>query len=259
MPNLLSFYIIFHQRIFHSNTAGFSKDQIQKYFVWMGVNEKLPKQIPDKMKEYPFVYEYGMRWQSPLYQMLNFYQNSVFFHLWKNPEVLPQKYIGFGQYDMTIAAEPFLEIAKELEQDDGKTFVGVYPYSQGVCFDLFKADQWKGLFMDSYNKFYHKQHTLESLRDIPHFLIHTFILPKSFFLSMMPFVDSLLPNVLKALNWETRHLAGTLERVFALCIACAIKEKQFNRVLVLKGITHEESQHEEDTLRGIQKGQFQEA
>jgi hypothetical protein len=76
---------------------------------------------------------------------------------------------------------------------------------------------------------------------------------------MMDFVNQILPGVLKALNWETRHLAGTLERVFALCISCGIMEGRFHNILKLDGITHDETQHEEDLLRGIQRGNFQES
>jgi hypothetical protein len=255
MTNQISFYIVFHQRVFASNTSEFTEEQIQKYFVWMGVNAKFQKQIPDKMKDYPFVYEYNLTWYDPMYQTLNFYQNSVFFHLWKNPQILPEKYIGFAQYDMFISAEKFLPMMKELEQDNGNTLVGVYNFPQ----ETLKAEQWQTVFLDVYNKFYNQQHTIESLRKFDYFLYHTFILPKSFFLSLMPFIDTVVPHIRKALRMDTRHLAGTLERVFAFCLAAAMKENKFDRVLILNGIHHLESQREEDTLRGIQKGNFTES
>jgi hypothetical protein len=71
---------------------------------------------------------------------------------------------------------------------------------------------------------------------------------------MMPFVEHLLPRILETLQWDTRHLAGTLERVFALCISCAITEGKFRHILKLEGIEHVDNQHSEDILRGIAAG-----
>jgi len=93
-------------------------------------------------------------------------------------------------------------------------------------------------------------HTLESLSKVPLALLHTFIMPTWFFLHIMPFVENLTPEILRVLNWETRHLAGTLERVFALCISCGIIEGKLN-LFHLSGFQHIENQHSEDKLRGI--------
>ena len=93
-------------------------------------------------------------------------------------------------------------------------------------------------------------HTIESVSKLPLALLHTFIMPTWFFLHIMPFVENLTPEILRALNWETRHLAGTLERVFALCISCGILEKKLS-LIPLSGFQHIEGQHSEDLLRGI--------
>lgn len=254
--NEISFYIVFHKRLFYSNTASFTREQIERYFVWMGVNEKIPKQIPDTMKDYPILYEYNLPWYRCMYQEQNYYQNSVFIHLWRNPEILPKKYIGFGQYDMRISAEKFLPIVKGLETDNGKTLIGVYNFPQETCFDILNADLWETIFLTCYNRFYNQNHDLKSLKSIPFFLYHTFIIPTNFFLKMMPFVDLFIPRLMKLLLFNTRHLAGTLERVFAFCIACSIKENQFDNVLILNDVDHIEGQHEEDTLRNIKQGDF---
>ncbi len=135
-------------------------------------------------------------------------------------------------------------------------FVGVFPYSFEHLFDRFDPPMWNTFFLEPYNEFHGTQHTLENLRHVPLFLLHTFILPKWFFLHMMEFVEHLLPTTLKMLNWETQHLAGTLERILALCISCGLIEGKFRHLCVLEGVNHEETQHEEDTLRGIVKGTF---
>jgi hypothetical protein len=71
---------------------------------------------------------------------------------------------------------------------------------------------------------------------------------------MMPFVENLMPRILKTLQWETRHLAGTLERIFALCISCGIIEGKFREILQLHGFQHVDQQHSEDSLRNIKQG-----
>ncbi len=257
MVKTLSFCIVFHQRLFYSNTKDFTREEIEKYFLWIGVNEKIPKQIADKAKDYPILYEYKMPHHCPLFQMLNFYQNSVFFHLARNPDLIPCKYIGFGQYDMKIQADKFRAIANLLENDTADKIIGVFPYDFITLYNLLNPQQWKEYFLKPYNEFYGTSHTLEALQPVPLFLLHTFILPKWFFLHMMRFVEHLLPTTLKMLNWDTKHLAGTLERIFALCISCGIVEGKFRHLFMLEGMTHEGDQHEADELRGIQKGSFQ--
>jgi hypothetical protein len=67
----------------------------------------------------------------------------------------------------------------------------------------------------------------------------------------MPFIENLTPIILRELNWETRHIAGTLERVFALCISCGVLEGKLKGFIALTGFQHVEEQHSEDLLRGI--------
>ena len=74
---------------------------------------------------------------------------------------------------------------------------------------------------------------------------------------MMEFIEHILPTSLKFLNWETRHLAGTLERVIALSISCAILEGKFRHVTPLEGCVNNKNQHTGDEMRGIPKGSDQ--
>ncbi len=257
MVKTLSFCIVFHQRLFHANTKDFTREEIEKYFVWIGVNEKYPKQIAEKAQDYPILYEYNMPNHCPLFQMLNFYQNSVFFHLARNPEIVPCKYIGFGQYDMSINVDEFRKIVALLENDAGDKVIGAFPMEFVHLFNLFQVEEWNEYFLKPYNEFFGTSHTLEALRPIPLLLLHTFILPKWFFNHMMRFVEHLLPTTLKMLRWNTEHLAGTLERIFALCISCGVLEGKFRHFFLLQGFKHLGDQHEADELRGIPKGSFQ--
>ena len=233
----LSFFVIYHDHVFRDNTA-----LIEDEITWIAVNEKIPKKFPLRV-----IKEWEMPKHSPLFQMLNFYQNSVFYHLAWNKEFIDSRYIRFAQYDMKIDATEFRQVCDVIKDDMADKVFAPFLYE-------FKAldnyVDWMTCFVNPYNKFFGMNHTLESLSKLPLSLLHTFIMPTWFFLHIMPFVENLTPEILRGLNWDTRHLAGTLERVFALCISCGILEGKLH-LIGLQGFQHIESQHSEDKLRGI--------
>jgi hypothetical protein len=252
--DLLKIYIVFHKELFVKNTKDFSKQEIQEYFRWVAVNEKIPKQIPDWISEDIVLYEYKMKNHCPLYQMLNFYQNSVFFHLYKNPHLVTSRYIGFGQYDMSIQGDAFRDCINSLQSTQKDKIVGFFIYEYAALNNLLQEEHWERVFFAPYREYYGTKVFLKDIYHLPLCLLHTFILPSWFFFHMMPFVEKILPKLLKELNWNTLHLAGTLERVFALCINCAIFEGKINILLQSRAMNHEEAQHMEDELRGIKAG-----
>ena len=195
-----------------------------------------------------------MKVNSPLYQMSNFYQNSVFFHLYWNRELLDSKYIGFGQYDMKFDADNFRKVTEVIQKDMADTIVPVFLYPFEALSITERLPLWEEAFLKPYNSFYNMNHTFKSIEHIPLSLMHTFIMPTWFFLHIMPFVESNLSNLLKVMNWDTRHLAGNLERVFALCISFGIIEGKFRQLVQLNGVQHIDYQHSADALRGIKEG-----
>lgn len=250
----LNFFIIFHDKLFQENTSGFSENELETFFTWVAVNEKIPKEFPSWIPKNSLLKEYEMKQHCPLYQMLHFYQNSVFFHLYKNKELINSKYIGFGQYDMSFQSDEFRKTHGVLKDDTADKIVVAFPFPfRGLC-DEDLLPNWKRMFLDPYNSFYGTNHTFENVKNLPLFLCHTFIIPTWFFLHMMPFAESILPNVMRELDWTTRHLGGTYERVFALCISFGIFEGKFRQILQLDGVSHIESQHSVDVLRGINAG-----
>jgi hypothetical protein len=196
-----------------------------------------------------------MEKHSPLFQMLNFYQNSVFYHLAWNKELIKGRYIGFGQYDMKMSAPEFREMYQITSEDNADKVFTPFLYKFDALYSSpIDEDGWITCFLKPYNKFFGMNHTLENISKLPLALLHTFIMPTWFFLDIMPFVEKNTPEILRALNWETRHLAGSLERVFALCISCGILEGKIKNLIPLDGFQHIESQHSEDLLRGIKQG-----
>jgi hypothetical protein len=244
----LTFYIIFHKDLFPTNTAEFTSQEIKTIFTWVGVNEAIEKSIPWQMKGYPIIYEYKMRYHNPAFQKNNFYQNSVFFHLYRNQSYLKSKFIGFGQYDMKFQRNSIPSLLDDY-------VYGYFPYENEAIWNLFPRDFWQEVFLDEYNRYYATSHTFEDISKYPFFLYHTFIIPTSFFLHMMPFIEK-STDILLARLPTTRHIAGSLERVFALCIACGLVEGRLKGHMTLGGISHLPEQHADDPVRGIVRGRF---
>lgn len=247
----LTFYIIYHDRVYAQNTAGFAESELEKYFTWVAVNEKIPKPSVSWIPDSCHLKEWEMMHYSPFYQMLHAYQNSVFFHLYMNQHLLTSKYVGFGQYDMQINSDDFRSVAASLENDHGEKIVGAFLYPFEALYSSPLDKQGWSLVVEYYNVFSGTNHKLDDMMRLPLFLMHTFIMPRWFFLHMMRCVDKILPKILMLLNWETRHLAGTLERVFALCISAGILEGKFKTVMHLKGVSHLDQQRSSDVLRGL--------
>jgi len=246
----LSFYIVFHDKLYKENTNSFSKESLIKFVKWVAVNEKIPKTIPEWIPEECLIKEWEMIIHSPLYQMLNFYQNSAFIHLFLNKEYKNSKYVGFGQYDMKIDAKGFEELEPILAKTE-HTICGSFVYPFSVLFDPFDREFWQTNFINTYNTYFDTQHAYTTLEPMPLFLLHTFILPSWFFAHIMEFVEWNLPQILRGLKWDTRHLAGTLERVFALCISCGILEGKLQNVLGLNNIKNMDNQRLPDSFRGL--------
>ena len=246
----LSFYVIFHKELYENNTSSFTEESKKQYIKWVAVNEKITKSYPNWIPKECLIKEWEMKNHSPLYQMLNFYQNSTFLHLFWNKDYEKSKYIGFGQYDMSIDSSEFEQIQSVLTNSEN-TVYGSFIYPFGVLFDPFSRSFWQDNFITPYNLYFGTQHTFQKLEPVPLFLLHTFIMPSWFFKHIMPFIEENIPQIMRGLAWDTRHLAGTLERVFALCICCGIVERKLQNILALKGIKNIEHQRTSDSFRGI--------
>jgi hypothetical protein len=206
----LTFFIIFHQYNFPENTPNIP------CFTYLGANEYVKKIISPDTK-HPVVYEYDTPFYNPLYQMLNFCDNSIILNI-RPP---PKQFVGFCQYDMIIN-ENKMKIAIE-KLTKYNSMVGFYPYHIDTIFDVLTNENYSAL-INMYNTINKTTHTLESLSDTPFFLMNTYIIPTWFFVKVQSTLKILLPLIFKLLNYDMRHIAGTLERTNSLIIACAIKE-----------------------------------
>ena len=207
----LTFYIIFHKKLFLENTPPF------KCFRYMAANELVKKDIDISKLQHSIVYEYTTPGYNPLYQMLNFCDNSVILN-YPSP---PTPYVGFGQYDMYINSDKFKLIFDTLAANN--KVIGFYPYQVTTILDILTEQQWNEI-LTSYNLSNNTFHSIKSLQSHPFFLMNTYIIPSWFYTKLQATVKTMLPLVFKFLKYDMRHIAGTLERLNSLLIACAIDE-----------------------------------
>ena len=244
MSRHLTIYVIFHSRVYPQNTQAFTTNEIKKVFTWVAVNEAIPKQIPLQMASFPMIQEWKMRFHNPSLQRSRYYQNSFFFHLYRNQEYLQSKFVGFAQYDMEFERR---SLPTNLIDDHvyGYWLAGIPSIT-----DPYPVAWWQTFFLDPYNKFYGTSHTFEDIYTQPLFIYHTFIIPTSYFLHLMPFIEHDTPIIVDYLK-STQHIAGTLERVFAMCIACALLEGKLKGYTLMSGINH---RHTEQRMRDPSRG-----
>jgi hypothetical protein len=210
----LSFYIIFHSTIYPTNTPDYP------CFIYLAANELIKKNIPTDIK-HAIINEYDVPGYNPMYQMLKFCDNSIIL----NFPAPPSPFVGFCQYDMVIDPLKFKLVVDNISNINGA--IGFYPYPINFIFDVLSIAQWDEI-LSFYNSINNTSHSINTLKDYPFFLMNTYILPSWFYTRLQINLKKLLPLVFKFLNYNMRHIAGSIERLNALLIVCGISEKKIN-------------------------------
>ncbi len=250
----MELYIIFHKLLFARNTEDFTIDELKNWIRWYAVNEDIPKEIPDWVPKECLIEEYKLRKYDPDQQRNKSYQNSCFFHLYWNRDQIKSKYVGFGQYDMKIMAESIRTRITLMNEKDNYCFI-MFPYEFIHICNPVPLQRWNTFFLEHYNKYYKTNHSFEEIANLPLALLHTFILPTPFYFDMMKFIEYVHPYIWEMIGYCSDIYAGTMERVFAICINFALIDHKFDDIFYVKGFEHNESQHMGDTDRGIKKGE----
>lgn len=94
-----SLYVVFHKFLVPECYETLSPEEVAR-LRFVAVNGAIAKTIPDALAPY-VIEERSLAWYNPFLQHNRFCESSVFFHVWKNPELM-NEYIGFFHYDMLI-------------------------------------------------------------------------------------------------------------------------------------------------------------
>ena len=259
MSRLVSYFIAFHDAYYPENTREFTMEEIGRLFIWYSVARSTIQseaKVPVLLRErFLPVYDAGRM------QEEHWYQNSMLFHLWRNPSVIEaSEYVGFGQYDFGLSKEGFdlcTDILKDTTSDVGSAergsadvCIGMLPYSLDTLWEVVSREAWDTMFTSRYNDRREQNHSLIFGLWHQPFLCHAFIIPTWFFMEMMEFMELVLPE-LKELAGGERHLAGTIERALAIYLNFAFAEGRLRRCVVRHAIRHNDHQRLADPFRGI--------
>lgn len=240
----LLLYVVCHRTTYPSNHSDFTAAEAEAAGLrWYVVNEPLqPKRIlcPPGCR----VDEWTLPAHDPFMQLNHFYNNSALWHVFRNPGLRTREFVGFAQYDMTI---PKRSLQTFLEASHGPRRVGV---TCPMPFECLFHNPLPAQFWDALVQEVQPGTTLCDLSGASLPLMHGFVLPAPAFVEMMSFADARLHGVVRALAHDTRHLAGTLERVFALWIVAKARAGVLGPVMVLPGFEHDqETQRLPDEFR----------
>lgn len=205
------------------------------YIRCIGVNGKVPKQIPESLA--PFVIEErGLTWYNPFLQHNRFCESSAFFHIWKNPELL-NEYIGFFHYDMLInkIAIEFLEEQLGAIGTEKVLFTNVTLLAWRELNQVIAIQQW-GEIVELYNTMFHTRHSIMDVLNEQMPLYHSFVVHRDIFQQQMSFVERAIPPLFEFIGYDTKHLPFMLERLHGLFLV--LKKREGLRWIPLPGITH---------------------
>jgi hypothetical protein len=231
--------IIGHEKFYAETVGGISDEDLKKYVRFVCVNEKLTKHIPDSFPKECVVNEWEFPDYEKFYQENKYYQNSVFFNLMNVIETLGLDQIGFFQYDMIMSPDIFDTIKTTCKADEGAA-IAFYPYPIEQLFEIINPNQWQ-FFIQQYSNFFQTPVDTEKLEPLKLALFHTFVIPKKNYCRMMHFTKKVLPTVLTFLSSSgTRHIAGTLERLFALFLNMEIVTENMPDFTWIDGLIHDD-------------------
>jgi hypothetical protein len=244
--------IIGHEKFYAETVAGISDEELKKHVRFVLVNEKLPKIVPESFPKECVVKEWEIPSYEPFYQENKYYQNSVFFNTMNIIETLDLDQIGFFQYDMIISPKIFNQIKETCEADKDAS-IGFYSYPIEQLFEVVNPPQWQHV-IQQYSNFFQVSVDTEKLEKMPLALFHTFVIPKKNYCRMMHFTKKVLPNIITFLSSSgTRHIAGTLERLFALFLNLEIVTENMTEFTWVDGLVHDDKNlRMRDDFRNLQ-------
>lgn len=243
--------VIGHQKFYAETLRGISEEDLKKYIRIVLVNERIPKEIPEEFPKEIIVNEWEIPNYESFYQKQKYYQNSVFFNLMNIIDTLGLDHVGFFQYDMVMTPEIFENI-KNICESDKEAAIGFYPYPIEHLFEIVNPCQWQFIIQQYSNFFQVPIDDIEKLESMKLALFHTFVIPKANYCRMMHFAKKVLPNILTFLQDDTRHIAGTLERLFALFLNLEIITENMKDFTWIDGLVHDDvNLRLRDDFRGI--------
>jgi len=234
-------YVIFHKFLVPECYETLSGEDIAKYVRFFAVNAQIVKQIPDELK--PFViHERELQMYDPFMQHNHFCESSVFFHIYRNPELFLKDtpYIGFIHYDMLLKREALEFLEREIgEATEEILFTQATLEARPHLHQIVQLEQWDKL-VGLYNVIFQKNHTIHTIIDTDIPLYHSFVLHRDTFYRMMFFAERAIPYLFEIIGFNTYHLPYHIERLHGIFLALQRVDGCPAKSIPLPGVIHQD-------------------
>jgi hypothetical protein len=108
-------FVLFHRNLFDEIYKDVPDDILNKYFTFVGVNEKIQKDYtPNK---YNIINEWELPIYNPALQEKGFLENSTINHIYINNLHKPYTHVGFLHYDMLFGND-YIDIITSEDKED---------------------------------------------------------------------------------------------------------------------------------------------
>ena len=240
--NKMSFkiYVVFHKFLVPECYETLSGEDIAKYVRFFSVNSKLPKVIPDNLAPY-VIRERELPRYDPFLQHNRFCESSVFFHVYRNPEMfLKDDYVGFIHYDMLLKKEALEFLEREIAAaTEPVLFTQMTLTARPHLTQIIKLSDWESL-VKLYNIMFGKSHSIFNIldKDLP--LYHSFVIHRETFHRMMFYAERAIPYLFEMLECDTKHLPYMIERLHGVFLALQQLDGTPSKWIPLPGVIHQD-------------------
>jgi len=249
---MIRWHIIFHERLYSDHYDTLSKEDVQTYLRFVGVNELYEKTIPVDIPRSCIVYEKDFPGYDPLLQMCRYYESSVMFHLYRRPELLEGvDFVGFGQYDMILPKAAMDQIKSIPLSRKEQVLVYQSESDPRLLFsNPLGEHEWSNI-INHFNCFHNTSFTLYDVMKHPLLLYHSYGVSVSQFQKVMKWIESVQPLMLRFLKFDKRHLCGTIERLYGIYFSLHRSMGTFKEIIVLRGMDHLNDKKFQDPVKSF--------
>jgi hypothetical protein len=225
----VQFFVIFHKKIFDECYVHVPREILDRFFTFIAVNEKIPKEYTDG--KYNILKEWELPIYDPSFQARGYNENSVIRHIFLNKIHKKYERIGFFQYDQAFQPGAIEKILTSLSHAR-ETPEGFYHALCPANFATSMIHTWNepltlSFLIDDWNRYYDTRYTMEEVAydsTLVFPLLNTYVIPCSVFAKYMPWIcqlfDKMYPWCVEFPNKiHHGHIGGIYERVMAFAIA----------------------------------------
>lgn len=210
----IKFYVVFHY-----NLENFYTEDLKKYFEFISVNDNIQKNI--KAENVEIIKESTLKGYKD-FQSLKYNESSAMINLETTILDSDVEYLCFLQYD-NMVNNKYIEFIKQNITETNCICPWLMGFEDIMKSSLQNMFPYFQKIVDLFNTSYEKSFTIY---DVGGPMISTFVIHKNIYLEMIDFYrkseDIIINEYIR--NYGTRHIAGFLERFWAIFLKLKLGE-----------------------------------